>query len=91
MATVKPLEDALFDEVRARVQEDDSTVPVLDDGYWSYARFETGTQYPIFARRKRTMQAAEEIVLRQTARMLAFLLATRARGPTRARSGDHAN
>ncbi|HEY5948010.1 MAG TPA: S9 family peptidase [Kofleriaceae bacterium] len=59
----KQLEDTLFAEMRSRIKEDDSSVPTLDDGYWYYKRFETGKQYPIYARRKGTMQAAEEVVL----------------------------
>jgi oligopeptidase B len=59
----KQLEDTLFAEMRARIKEDDSSVPTLDDGYWYYTRYETGKQYPIYARRKGTMQAAEEVLL----------------------------
>jgi len=63
LAPAKPLEDALFGEFRARIKEDDSSVPVLDDGYWYYTRFETGKQYPIFARKKGTLQAPEQVML----------------------------
>jgi oligopeptidase B len=59
----KQLQDTLFGEMRARIKEDDSSVPTFDDGYWYYTRFETGKQYPIHARRKGTMKAAEEVVL----------------------------
>jgi oligopeptidase B len=59
----KQLEDTLFSEMRGRVKEDDTSVPKLDDGYWYYSRHETGKQYPIYARRKGTMDAPEEIVL----------------------------
>jgi len=57
------LEDTLFGELRARIKEDDSSVPVLDDGYWYYTRFETGKQQPIYCRRKSAMTAPEEIML----------------------------
>ncbi|MBA3396712.1 MAG: S9 family peptidase [Deltaproteobacteria bacterium] len=63
LAPVTPLEDTLFAELRARVQEEDSTVPVFDRGYWYYVRFETGKQYPIYARRQRTLDAPEQILL----------------------------
>jgi oligopeptidase B len=59
----KQLEDTLFAEMRGRVKEDDSSVPTFDDGYWYYTRFETGKQYPIYARRKGTMQAPEQVML----------------------------
>lgn len=63
MAPYAATEDALFAEMKSRVKEDDSSVPQFDNGYWYYARFETGKQYPIHARRKGTMQAPEQIVL----------------------------
>jgi oligopeptidase B len=59
----KAIEDALFAEMRGRIKEDDSSVPMFDNGYWYYTRYETGKQYPIHARRRRTMQSAEEILL----------------------------
>ena len=57
------LVDTLFDEIVARTKQDDATVPVFDNGYWYYARFEAGQQYPIHARRKGNMEAPEEILL----------------------------
>ncbi|MEZ4361288.1 MAG: S9 family peptidase [Kofleriaceae bacterium] len=63
MAPHKTLEDTLFAEMRGRIKEDDSSVPTLDRGYWYYSRFEAGQQHPIFARRKGTMAAPEEILL----------------------------
>lgn len=63
LAPVKSLEDTLFGELRARVKEDDTSVPTFERGYWYYARYETGKQYPIYARRAGTMDAAEEILL----------------------------
>jgi oligopeptidase B len=65
-AIMKPAEatqQALIAEMRARIKEDDGTVPIFDDGYWYYTRYEAGKQYPIHARRKAAMTAAEEVVL----------------------------
>jgi oligopeptidase B len=59
----KALEDTLFTEMRSRIKEDDSSVPVLDNGYWYYSRYETGKQYPIYARKKGTLDAAEQVLL----------------------------
>src|SRR5262245_36821320 len=59
----KQVEDTLFAEMRARMKEDDASVPVLEDGYWYYHRFETGKQYPVYCRRKATMQAPEQVML----------------------------
>jgi oligopeptidase B len=63
LAPVKGTEDTLFDEMRARIKEDDSSVPVLERGYWYYVRYESGKQYPIYARRAGTMASPEEILL----------------------------
>ncbi len=63
MAPLKPVQDALYDEIVARIKQDDSSVPYRERGYWYYARYETGQDYPIHARRKGDMQAAEEVLL----------------------------
>lgn len=63
LAAGKELEEKLFSEMRARIKEDDSTVPVFDRGYWYYMRFETGKQYPVHARKKGNLQAPEQILL----------------------------
>ncbi len=57
------LREALYAEIVARLKPDDASVPYLKDGYWYYTRFETGKEHPIFARRKTSLQAPEEIVL----------------------------
>jgi len=57
------LQAQLFQELKGRIKEDDSSVPVLEDGYWYYVRFETGKQYGILARRKGDMTAKEQILV----------------------------
>jgi len=63
MAPLSALKDTLYREIVGRIQQDDSSVPYLKRGYWYYTRFEAGKDYPIVARRKRTMGAPEEILL----------------------------
>ncbi len=63
LAPGRALEEQLFGELRARVKEDDASVPVFDEGYWYFVRYETGKQYPIYARKKLTLEAPEEILL----------------------------
>ncbi|MEM8680120.1 MAG: oligopeptidase B, partial [Planctomycetota bacterium] len=46
----KALEDQLFEETKARVKQDDSSVPYDDRGFSYYSRTEDGQQYPIFCR-----------------------------------------
>ena len=45
MAAQAPLTDALFKEMRARIKEDDSTVPQKDGDYLYWSEFEEGAQY----------------------------------------------
>ncbi|WP_095953314.1 S9 family peptidase [Flavobacterium sp. ACN6] len=56
------LKDNLFEEMKARIKEDDSSVPYFYNGYYYITRFETGQDYPIFARKKGSMSAQEEIL-----------------------------
>ena len=60
---LKPLEDAIYAEIIARLKQDDSTVPYLKNGYWYYIRFEPGQEHPIYARRKGSLDAPEHIML----------------------------
>ena len=46
------LRETLFQEIKGRIKEDDSSVPYVKDGYEYQTRFETGDQYPRFLRRK---------------------------------------
>src|SRR5688572_7168511 len=63
LAHIKPLEEKVYQEIIGRLQQDDSSVPYLMNGYWYFKRFEKGKEYPIFARRKETQSAPEEILL----------------------------
>jgi oligopeptidase B len=63
MASLKPLENTLYDEIVGRIKQDDSSVPYRERDYWYYTRFATGQDYPIYARRAGNMDAAEEVLL----------------------------
>jgi oligopeptidase B len=65
MGHTKPLHEKLAAEMRARIQETDSTVPEKRDGYIYYIRTEAGKQYPIFCRRYDSSESPEEILLDQ--------------------------
>src|SRR3546814_19750075 len=52
MSPLKPLQDRLYEEIVARIKQDDSSVPVRERGWWYYARFEAGRDYPVHARRR---------------------------------------
>ena len=61
-AHTKPLQDELFLEMKSRIKEDDSSVPYLYNGYYYITRFETGKDYPIYSRKKGSLEAKEEIM-----------------------------
>ncbi len=65
MQHTKPLQEKLFTEMKARIKEDDSTVPAKSGGYFYYERHEEGKQYPIFCRKQGVLDSAEEILLDQ--------------------------
>jgi oligopeptidase B len=63
MAPVAPLRQKLYTELKARIKEDDASVPYFKNGYWYSSRFETGKEYPIISRKKGDMNAPEEILV----------------------------
>ena len=58
----KPFQEALFEEMKGRIKEDDSSVPYKENGYFYITRYETGKQYPIYSRKKDHLDATEEIL-----------------------------
>lgn len=62
LAPLQALEDRLFAEARARLDEESTSVPVLKDGYYYYGRYEHGKQHEVHAR-KRTLDGPEEVLL----------------------------
>ncbi|MBD9369979.1 S9 family peptidase [Xanthomonas sp. XNM01] len=52
LAPLKPVEDALYEEIVGRIKQDDSSVPYREQGWWYYSRFEAGKDYPVHARRR---------------------------------------
>ena len=63
LAHTQSAKDALFKEMVGRIQQDDSSVPYLKNGWWLYTRFEQGKEYPIHARKRGTLDAPEEVLL----------------------------
>ncbi|MFP9114625.1 S9 family peptidase [Flavobacterium sp. RHBU_3] len=61
-AHTKAFQDELFLEMKSRIKEDDSSVPYKYNGYWYITRYEKGKDYPIYARKKETLEAPEEIL-----------------------------
>lgn len=61
-AHTKTFQDDLFQEMKGRIKEDDESVPYKLNGYWYLARYEKGKDYPIYSRKKDSLDAPEEIL-----------------------------
>ena len=55
-------QEDLFEEMKARIKEDDSSVPYFYNGYWYISRFESGKEYSIYIRKKASLDAEEEVI-----------------------------
>lgn len=58
----KDLQRDLFEEMKSRIKEDDSSVPYKYNGYWYITRYEKGKDYPIYTRKKESLDAKEELL-----------------------------
>jgi oligopeptidase B len=67
LAHVKPLEERIYGEIIGRIKQDDSSVPYRERGYWYYWRYETGNEYPIYARKAGELSAPEQVLLDENA------------------------
>src|SRR5262245_50328371 len=63
MRPTEALQQALYDEMRARIKETDLSVPEPLDDWLYYSRTESGAQYPIHCRRRKTDGSPEEVLL----------------------------
>jgi oligopeptidase B len=59
----KAFQESLYQEMLARIKEDDSSVPYRRGGHFYYSRTEKGKQYPIYCRKAGSLDAPEEITL----------------------------
>jgi len=65
-AVMKPtaaFQEALYREMKSRIRETDMNVPYRKGAYWYYSRTEEGKQYPIYCRKKGSLEAAEEVTV----------------------------
>ncbi len=61
-AHTKKFQTSLFEEMKSRIKEDDSSVPYKYNGYWYITKYQKGKDYPIYTRKKETLEAAEELL-----------------------------
>lgn len=65
MGHTKSLQETLYAEMKDRIRETDATVPEKNGEYLYYSRMEKGKQYPIFCRKKGSLESPEEILVDQ--------------------------
>ncbi len=58
----KSFQEELFEEMKGRIKEDDSSLPYKLNGYWYITRYEIGKEYPIYSRKMGNLESAEEII-----------------------------
>jgi len=63
MVHTKALEDELFAEIKGRIKQNDESVPYRLDDYYYYSRYEENREYPIYCRKKGSLDANEEITI----------------------------
>jgi oligopeptidase B len=63
MKHTEGFQEKLFHEMKGRIKETDQSVPVKDNGYWYYTRFEEGKDYAFYCRKKDSLDNEEEVMI----------------------------
>lgn len=63
MASTLPLQATMFEEMKGRIKEDDSSVPSPDGPWEYYVEYRTGDQHPRYMRRPRNGSGAPQLLL----------------------------
>src|ERR1700730_7647765 len=63
MKPTEGLQKKLYDEMLGHIKQTDSNVPYRKGDYFYYTRTVEGKQYPIYARKKGSLDAPEEITI----------------------------
>lgn len=63
MKDTEDLQEELYEEMKSRYKKDDESLPYFFNAYWYIVRYEAGKEYPIFTRKKGSLDNPEEIIL----------------------------
>jgi len=63
MKHTEEFQETLFNEIVSRIKKTDMSVPYKDSGYYRYSRYVEGNEYPIYCRKKGSLETDEEILL----------------------------
>src|SRR5271170_3640128 len=67
LAPTEALQERLFEEMKGRLKEDDSSVPTPDGPFDYFSRYELGAQHPRHVRRPRDAASDETVLLDEEA------------------------
>lgn len=62
LAPREDFQQLLFDEMKARIKEEDESVPYYQNEYWYLSRFEKGKEYPIYSRKYQSQENEEQVL-----------------------------
>ena len=68
LAPLQDVQTKLYEEMVARVKQEDQSVPYLKKGYWFQTRFSQGKEYPVYSRRSDQDGAQWQVLLDGNAR-----------------------
>ncbi len=63
MASTEPFQEKLYEEIIGRIKQNDESVPYLQNGYYYYTKYLKGGEYPVYCRKKGSLEAQEEVML----------------------------
>lgn len=59
----EPLQEELFEEMKARYKKDDESLPYFFNEYWYIIKYFDGKEYPVFYRKHLSLNNPEELIL----------------------------
>jgi len=65
MKPTEALQEKLYNEILSHIKQTDVNVPYKQGGYYYFSKTKEGLQYPMFYRKKGSLDAPEELVLDQ--------------------------
>jgi len=63
LKSTEALQKTLYDEIKGRIKKDDESVPYFENSYYYYNKYSEGNEYPVYFRKKGSLEAKEEILL----------------------------
>ena len=68
LESTEKMQKQLFEEMTARLEPNVESIPVFDNGYWYWSKYEEGKDYPIYIRQKGSLNAPQEVLLDENKR-----------------------